>query len=109
MEKEDFKRILTEPEYSLIKQYQALLGTEDVNLEFSESGIESIASLAVHINSTIENIGARRLHTILERVLEDISFSAPDKGGEKLIIDSEYVNSHVNELSKNTDLSKFIL
>jgi ATP-dependent HslUV protease ATP-binding subunit HslU len=109
LEKEDFKRILTEPEYSLIKQYQALLGTEDVNLEFSESGIESIASLAVHINSTIENIGARRLHTILERVLEDISFSAPDKGGEKLIIDSEYVNSHVDELSKNTDLSKFIL
>ena len=109
LEKDDFKRILTEPEYSLIKQYQALLGTEDVNLEFSESGIESIASLAVHINSTIENIGARRLHTILERVLEDISFSAPDKGGEKLIIDSEYVNSHVDELSKNTDLSKFIL
>ena len=109
LEKEDFKRILTEPEYSLIKQYQALLGTEDVSLEFSESGIESIASLAVHINSTIENIGARRLHTILERVLEDISFSAPDKGGEKLIIDSEYVNSHVDELSKNTDLSKFIL
>ena len=109
LEKEDFKRILTEPEYSLIKQYQALLGTEDVNLEFSECGIESIASLAVHINSTIENIGARRLHTILERVLEDISFSAPDKGGEKLIIDSEYVNSHVDELSKNTDLSKFIL
>ncbi len=109
LEKEDFKRILTEPEYSLIKQYQALLGTEDVNLEFSESGIESIASLAVHINSTIENIGARRLHTILERVLEDISFAAPDKGGEKLIIDSEYVNSHVDELSKNTDLSKFIL
>ena len=109
LEKEDFKRILTEPEYSLIKQYQALLGTEEVNLKFSESGIESIASLAVHINSTIENIGARRLHTILERVLEDISFSAPDKGGEKLIIDSEYVNSHVDELSKNTDLSKFIL
>ena len=109
LEKEDFKRILTEPEYSLIKQYQALLGTEEVNLEFSESGIESIASLAVHINSTIENIGARRLHTILERVLEDISFSAPDKGGEKLIIDSKYVNSHVDELSKNTDLSKFIL
>ena len=109
LEKEDFKRILTEPEYSLIKQYQALLGTEDVNLEFSKSGIESIASLAVHINSTIENIGARRLHTILERVLEDISFSAPDKGGEKLIIDSEYVDSHVDELSKNTDLSKFIL
>ena len=109
LEKEDFMRILTEPEYSLIKQYQALLSTEDVKLEFSESGIDAIASLAVHINSTIENIGARRLHTILERVLEDISFSAPDKGGEKLLIDSEYVDSHINELSKNTDLSKFIL
>ena len=109
LEKEDFMRILTEPEYSLIKQYQALLSTEDVKLEFSESGIDAIASLAVHINSTIENIGARRLHTILERVLEDISFSAPDKGGEKLLIDSEYVDSHINELSENTDLSKFIL
>ena len=109
LEKKDFMRILTEPEYSLIKQYQALLSTEDVKLEFSESGIDAIASLAVHINSTIENIGARRLHTILERVLEDISFSAPDKGGEKLLIDSEYVDSHINELSKNTDLSKFIL
>jgi ATP-dependent HslUV protease ATP-binding subunit HslU len=109
LEKQDFKRILTEPEYSLIKQYQALLGTEDVKLEFSESGIDAIADLAVHINSTIENIGARRLHTILERVLEDISFSAPDKGGEKLVIDSDYVDSHVNELSRNTDLSKFIL
>ena len=109
LEKNDFKRILTEPEYSLIKQYQALLGTENVKLNFSESGIDSIANLAVHINSTIENIGARRLHTILERVLEDISFSAPDKGGENLVIDSDYVDSHVNELSKNTDLSKFIL
>ena len=109
LEKQDFKRILTEPEYSLIKQYQALLGTEDVKLEFCESGIDAIADLAVHINSTIENIGARRLHTILERVLEDISFSAPDKGGEKLVIDSDYVDSHVNELSRNTDLSKFIL
>ena len=109
LEKQDFKRILTEPEYSLIKQYQALLGTEDVKLEFNENGIDAIADLAVHINSTIENIGARRLHTILERVLEDISFSAPDKGGEKLVIDSDYVDSHVNELSRNTDLSKFIL
>ena len=107
--KEDFKQILTEPEYSLIKQYQALLATEEVTLDFSETGIDSIASLAVHINSTVENIGARRLHTILERVLEDISFSAPDKGGEKIIIDAEYVDSHVNELSKDTDLSKFIL
>ena len=107
--KSDFKQILTEPEYSLIKQYQALLATEEVTLDFNETGIDSIASLAVHINSTVENIGARRLHTILERVLEDISFSAPDKGGEKIVIDADYVDSHVNELSKDTDLSKFIL
>ena len=80
-----------------------------MTLDFSETGIDSIASLAVHINSTVENIGARRLHTILERVLEDISFSAPDKGGEKIVIDADYVDCHVNELSKDTDLSKFIL
>ena len=107
--KDDFKRILTEPEYSLIKQYEALLKTENVNLKFSEDGIDAIASLAVHINSTIENIGARRLHTILERVLEEISFTAPDKGGENIIINEDYVQSHVSELSKNTDLSKYIL
>ena len=106
---EDFKRILTEPKYSLIKQYEALLGTENVKINFSKDGIDAIATLAVDINSTIENIGARRLHTILERVLEDISFSAADKGGENITIDAEYVKSNVSELSKDTDLSKFIL
>ncbi len=106
---EDFKRILTEPKYSLIKQYEALLGTENVKINFSKDGIDAIATLAVDINSTIENIGARRLHTILERVLEDISFSAADKGGENITIDAEYVKSNVSELSRDTDLSKFIL
>ena len=108
LSQEDFKRILTEPKYSLIKQYEALMGTEDVKINFSEDGIDAIATLAVDINSTIENIGARRLHTILERVLEDISFSASDKSGEKLQL-SNYVKDNVNELSKDTDLSKFIL
>ena len=106
---EDFKRILREPKYSLIKQYEALLRTEDVKINFSEDGIDAIATLAVDINSTIENIGARRLHTILERVLEDISFTAADKGGEKITIDAEYVKNNVSELSKDTDLTKYIL
>ena len=85
------------------------MGTEDVKISFSEDGIDAIATLAVDINSTIENIGARRLHTILERVLEDISFSAADKSGEKITINANYVKDNVNELSKDTDLSKFIL
>ena len=106
---DDFKRILKEPKYSLIKQYEALLSTEDVKINFSEDGIDAIATLAVDINSTIENIGARRLHTILERVLEDISFTAADKGGEKITIDAEYVKNNVSELSKDTDLTKYIL
>ena len=106
---DDFKRILKEPKYSLIKQYEALLNTEDVKINFSEDGIDAIATLAVDINSTIENIGARRLHTILERVLEDISFTAADKGGEKITIDAEYVKNNVSELSKDTDLTKYIL
>jgi ATP-dependent HslUV protease ATP-binding subunit HslU len=105
----DFKRILTEPEYSLIKQYEALLGTENVKVKFTEDGIDAIATLAVEINSTIENIGARRLHTILERVLEDISFTATDKSGESLVVDAAYVKKNVSELSKDTDLSKYIL
>ena len=85
------------------------LGTENVTVKFTEDGIDAIATLAVEINSTIENIGARRLHTILERVLEDISFTAADKSGESVVIDAEYVKNNVNELSKDTDLSKYIL
>tara|TARA_B110001452_G_scaffold161826_1_gene134700 strand:- start:1272 stop:2639 length:1368 start_codon:yes stop_codon:yes gene_type:complete len=106
---EDFKRILKEPDYSLIKQYVALLKTENVDLEFSEDGINAIANMASEVNATIENIGARRLHTIIERILDDISFTATDRAGEKIIINSEYVKQNLDELVKDTDLSKFIL
>jgi ATP-dependent HslUV protease ATP-binding subunit HslU len=106
---DDFKRILEEPDNSLIKQYTALLDTEKVTLEFSKDGIETIAQLATEINSTVENIGARRLYTIIERVLDDISFTATDRGGEKIIINKDYVTKNLGELAKDTDLSKFIL
>jgi len=106
---EDFKRILKEPDNSLIKQYKALLKTENVDLEFSEDGIDTIANIATEVNSTVENIGARRLHTIIERILDDISFTATDRAGEKITINSEYVNKNLDELVKDTDLSKFIL
>ena len=106
---EDFKRILKEPDNSLIKQYKAILRTENVDLEFSEDGINTIANLATEVNSSVENIGARRLHTIIEKVLDEISFTATDRSGEKLIIDSNYVKKNLGELVKDTDLSKFIL
>ena len=106
---DDFKRILKEPDYSLIKQYVALLKTENVELEFSEDGIDAIANMASEVNATVENIGARRLHTIIERILDDISFTATDRAGEKIIINSEYVKKNLDELVKDTDLSKFIL
>ena len=106
---DDFKRILKEPDYSLIKQYIALLKTENVELEFSDDGIDAIANMASEVNNTVENIGARRLHTIIERILDDISFTATDRAGEKIIIDSEYVKQNLDELVKDTDLSKFIL
>ena len=106
---DDFKRILKEPDYSLIKQYVALLKTENVELEFSDDGIDAIANMASEVNNTVENIGARRLHTIIERILDDISFTATDRAGEKIIIDSAYVKQNLDELVKDTDLSKFIL
>ena len=106
---EDFKRILKEPDNSLIKQYKALLKTEDVDLEFTEDGIEMLAKLSAEINSSVENIGARRLHTIIEKVLDDISFNASDRGGEKVLINKEYVQKNLGDLVKDTDLSKFIL
>ena len=106
---DDFKRILEEPDNSLIKQYKALLETENVNLDFTKDGIEQIAKLATEINASIENIGARRLHTIIERVLDDISFTATDRGGEKIIVDKDYVIKNIGELAKDMDLSKFIL
>ena len=106
---DDFKKILEEPDNSLIKQYKALLETEKVDLEFTKDGIETIAKLATEINASIENIGARRLHTIIEKVLDEISFTATDRGGEKIIIDKNYVTKNLGELAKDTDLSKFIL
>jgi ATP-dependent HslUV protease ATP-binding subunit HslU len=106
---DDFIRILEEPDNSLIKQYIALLETEKVNLKFTKDGIETIAKLATEVNSSIENIGARRLHTIIEKVLDDISFTATDRGGETVIIDKNYVTTNLGELVKDTDLSKFIL
>ena len=106
---EDFKRILKEPDNSLIKQYKALLKTENVDLEFSEDGIDMIANLAFEVNSKVENIGARRLHTIIERVLDEISFTATDRSGEKIDIDAKYVKNNLGDIVKDTDLSKFIL
>ncbi|MDA9744343.1 ATP-dependent protease ATPase subunit HslU [Candidatus Pelagibacter sp.] len=106
---DDFKRILKEPDNSLIKQYKALLKTENVDLEFSEDGIETIANLATEVNSSVENIGARRLHTIIERILDEISFTATDRSGEKIVIDSKYVKENLGQLVKDNDLSKFIL
>tara|TARA_X000000950_G_scaffold216148_1_gene260145 strand:- start:390 stop:1367 length:978 start_codon:yes stop_codon:yes gene_type:complete len=105
----DFKRILKEPDNSLIKQYKALLKTENVDLEFSEDGIDTIANLASEVNSSVENIGARRLHTIIERVLDEISFTATDRSGEKIVIDGKYVKENLGQLVKDNDLSKFIL
>ncbi len=107
--RDDFRRILTEPEASLIKQYKALLATENVTLEFGDGGIDALADLAVEVNTSVENIGARRLHTVMEKLLEEISFAAPDKAGSTLTIDAAYVQEKVGTLAKKGDLSKFIL
>ena len=106
---DDFIRILKEPDNSLIKQYKALLKTENVDLEFTEDGINTIAHIANEVNSSVENIGARRLHTIIERVLDEISFTATDRAGEKITVDGKYIKENIGELVKDTDLSKFIL
>jgi len=107
--RDDLKRILTEPEASLIKQYVALIKTEGVTLEFTDDSIDAIADVAVLVNSTVENIGARRLQTVMERVLDDVLFGAPDKSGDVVKIDGDYVSSRVADLAKNADLSRFIL
>ncbi|MGB3816106.1 MAG: ATP-dependent protease ATPase subunit HslU [Shinella sp.] len=107
--KEDFRRILTETEASLIRQYKALMQTESVDLEFTEDALDALADVAVQLNASVENIGARRLQTVMERVLDEISFEAPDKPGNKLLIDAEYVRKHVGALAANTDLSRYIL
>jgi ATP-dependent HslUV protease ATP-binding subunit HslU len=106
---EDFRRILTEPEASLIKQYTALMGTEGVTLEFDDAAIAALAAVAAEVNANVENIGARRLQTVMERLLDDVSFTAPDRNGETLKIDADYVREHVGDLAKNADLSRFML
>ena len=109
LNEKDFIRILKEPDNSLIKQYKALLKTENVDLEFKDDGIEMLAKISTEVNSSIENIGARRLHTIIEKVLDDISFNATNRAGEKIVIDKEFVQKNLGDLVKDTDLSKFIL
>ncbi|MEM8814709.1 MAG: ATP-dependent protease ATPase subunit HslU [Pseudomonadota bacterium] len=106
---EDFVRILTEPDASLTDQYMALLATEEVDLEFTESGVRRLAEVAFHVNENTENIGARRLHTVMERLLETISFEASDKSGSHVQVNAGYVDEHVAELSKDEDLSRYIL
>jgi ATP-dependent HslUV protease ATP-binding subunit HslU len=107
--REDFERILREPENSLIRQYVALMGTEGITLHFTEEAIDTLAELSAEINQTVENIGARRLHTVMERLLEEISFTAPDRDGEEITIDEAMVRERLEELTRNADLSKFIL
>jgi ATP-dependent HslUV protease ATP-binding subunit HslU len=109
LKEEDFKRILKEPDNSLIKQYKELLKTENVNLEFTNNGIDMLAKISAEVNSSVENIGARRLHTIIEKVLDDISFNATDRAGETITVDQKYVQDNLGNLVKDTDLSKFIL
>ena len=107
--RDDFRRILTEPEASLIEQYVALMATEGVTLEFGEDAIDAIADIAVAVNASVENIGARRLQTVMERVLDEVSFSAPDRNGETVKVDAAFVQKYIGDLAKNTDLSRFIL
>jgi ATP-dependent HslUV protease ATP-binding subunit HslU len=107
--RDDMRRILTEPEASLIKQYVALMQTEGVTLELTDDAIDALADVAVAVNATVENIGARRLQTVMERVLDEISFVAPDRNGETIRVDAAYVQKHVGDLAKNSDLSRFIL
>jgi ATP-dependent HslUV protease ATP-binding subunit HslU len=109
LSRDDFKRILTEPEHSLLKQYTALLGTEGVKLDFAADAVDALASLAYDINDRVENIGARRLATVIEKLLEEISFSATDRGGESVVVDAAYVNERVAPLAAKGDLSRFIL
>ena len=109
LDRDDLQKILTEPEASLVRQYKALLATEGITLDFSEDGVAAIAGIAADTNASVENIGARRLQTVMERLLDEISFAAPDRSGESVLIDAAYVEKHVGSLARNTDLSKFIL
>jgi ATP-dependent HslUV protease ATP-binding subunit HslU len=109
LSRDDMRRILTEPEASLIKQYVALMQTEGVTLDITDNAVDALADVAVAVNSTVENIGARRLQTVMERVLDEISFTAPDRNGETVRVDADFVQKHVGDLAKNADLSRFIL
>jgi ATP-dependent HslUV protease ATP-binding subunit HslU len=109
LSKKDFELILTETENSLTRQYTALMATEKVEVSFDKSGIESLANIAAEVNASIENIGARRLYTILERVFEELSFSAPEREGEKIVVDSDFVEKHLGELSRSVDLGRYVL
>ena len=109
LSRDDMRRILVEPEHSLLKQYAALLNTENVTLSFTDDAVDALSDLAADINERIENIGARRLHTVLERLLEDISFTATDRAGETISVDAAYVNEKVAPLAQKGDLSRFIL
>ncbi len=106
---EDFRRILTETDNALTRQYSALLGTEEVTVEFAEDGITALARIAAEVNAQVENIGARRLHTVLERVFEDLSFNAPDRGGETVVVDAEMVEKHLGDLARSRDISRYVL
>ncbi|MGH9198212.1 MAG: HslU--HslV peptidase ATPase subunit, partial [Acidimicrobiia bacterium] len=109
LNEDDFRRILTEPEASLIKQYEALLRTEGVELSFMPEAVNAVARIAAQVNASVENIGARRLQTVMERVLDEMSFTASDKFGEKIVIDAAYVEKNIGDLATNADLSRFIL
>jgi ATP-dependent HslUV protease ATP-binding subunit HslU len=109
LSRDDFKRILVEPQASLVKQYVALLATENLNLEVTDDGVDALADIAAEVNASVENIGARRLHTIMERVLEDVSFNATDRAGQTVVLDRKFVDDNIGDLARNTDLSKFIL
>ena len=106
---EDFRRILTETDNALTVQYTALLGTEEVTVEFASDGIDALARIAAEVNAQVENIGARRLHTVLERVFEDLSFNAPDRSGDTVVIDAAMVEKHLGDLAKSTDISRYVL
>ena len=106
---EDFVRILTETDNALTLQYTALMGTEQVNVAFTEDGIAALAKIAAEVNQSVENIGARRLYTVMERVFEELSFSAPDRGGEEITVNAAFVETNLGELTKSTDLSRYVL
>jgi len=106
---EDFVRILTETDNALTRQYSALMATENVSVEFTESGIKAVAKIAAEVNQSVENIGARRLYTVIERVFEELGFTAPDQSGAEVVIDAQYVEDHLGELARNTDISRYVL